>query len=136
YSRLVGKVNLLSAYNYADRPAEFGELLGELTEQLSRKSHYLLLGNCYELAVSRAVRERKWKQAKSTLNRSRQALEKVESYDRLLLEKWESLLAWHEGKTSALQEFRKKALRARHWESLRETDLWEGLFRKNRALQD
>lgn len=125
YQRTIGMVNLASAYNSVQDFTQARALLGELIETCAQKNYARLEGNCHELLAQVHVQNRDWMAAHSELAKAEKLLANDFSLDRFFVQKWKWIIsALKAGDTAPLLELKAKALELKHWESVREADLY------------
>jgi hypothetical protein len=125
YQRTIGMVNLASAYNSVQDFARARTLLSELIETCTQKNYARLEGNCHELLAQVHVQNRDWRAAKEELGKAEKLLANDFSLDRFFVQKWNWIIsALKSGDVSTLIELKSKALELKHWESVREADLY------------
>jgi hypothetical protein len=125
YSRLIGMVNLVASRIALGEYDAAKEMLTEATEQALASTSNRLLGNCIELRCQVNVLQNDLAQAKRDIKLGLELTGNGNSYDRLLLLKWKAVVESAEQNDPApLKSFRNFAVQQRHWESVRESDLF------------
>lgn len=124
YQRLIGRVNLASVFVVLKmwEPAE--KLLSELRAEARSSSSRRLLTNLLELSAQFEILRGEHSLARPWLEEGEGLLRGEDSLDTLFLEKWRGVLKAESGDFTALRSFRAKAEAKKHWESLREADLY------------
>lgn len=138
YRKLVGKVNLLAAYIYLLRWDEAEPLLEEIIGICNQEQHVLLLGNCYELKAQFYFFQKKYDKSLEYANKSFEILKDQNGLYYLFSKKWQILASYFlSPNLNALNELvllKEKAREVRHWNTLRECDLFLAIARKDDQL--
>jgi tetratricopeptide (TPR) repeat protein len=138
YRKLVGKVNLLAAYIYLLRWNEAEPLLEEIIGVCNQEQHVLLLGNCYELKAQFYFFQKKYEQALEQANKSFEILKEQNGLYYLFAKKWQILASYFLSPNlqdlNELTLLKEKAREVRHWNTLRECDLFLAIARKDAQL--
>jgi tetratricopeptide (TPR) repeat protein len=125
YSKLVARVNLVSAHLAVFQFDEAGELLRETMPLLEAAGSSRLLGNCLEQRARLYIHNNDFSCARADLDRALDIFGDSQIYDRLFIIKWQAVLAALEGHTvDPLLRFRSEAVAHKQWESVREADLF------------
>ncbi len=125
YQRLIGRVNLASAYNVLEQDALARDLLNELVATCRAKNYARLEGNCHELLAQVHLRKEDWSSAEDELELAEGLLANDISLDKFFVQKWNLVISALKSSSQApLLELRRRALELRHWESVREADLY------------
>ena len=123
YQKLVGMVNLASAYIVLQNYTNARELLANVLENAASKEHRRLLGNTFELGAQLAIRAKDYSRARSLLDQASAHLQDDQTTDSLFVRKWKCLLpAFESNDVSKIAAVRKVAIDLRHWETVRELD--------------
>jgi predicted negative regulator of RcsB-dependent stress response len=137
YSKLVARVNLASAYLALNEVGAAAEFLGETIELATQAKAWRLLGNCHELRAQARFRSGDFTGARASLAEAEQINGQSNSYDQLLIYKWHSIMDATERRSiEPLEAFRSAALARKHWESVREADLFIVQMRFEQGLFD
>jgi hypothetical protein len=142
YQRLIGEVNLLASLVTEGESRRGGPLLDRLLTKTAGSDLARLHANVLELGAQLAIRQGEFREARSLLAKSSALATDPTSPEALFARKWSFLARALDPKSrlsaaAASQELaslRKHALRLNHWETLRDCDLHEALFRKDAAL--
>lgn len=142
YRKLVGQVNLASAYIHTFDWIAAKALLVEIQKECELNGYQLLLGNCLELTAQVHIFQGDFDQATELLKKAMSHLEKQGGLYSLYVEKWEIINQGMKAKqlnqkidlTAAFQILRQKALTIGHWNTLRECDLFEAILTDNQYL--
>jgi tetratricopeptide (TPR) repeat protein len=123
YSKLIARVNLAAACLATGREA--AALTNETLEQALSAGAGRLAGNVLEIRAQIHIQNGDFEKARADLASASGIFGGARGYDTLLIRKWRSVLASLEsGRAGPLKRFRACAVRARHWESVREADLF------------
>ncbi len=138
YQRIVGQVNLAAALLDGRYLKDTEEILEVTRKQALEKGYTLLFANCLELSAQVALLQKKWRPAEKFINEAASLLKDQGAVDELFVLKWRAVLALMKrpGKRELkdLNRVRKIALRAGHWETLRECDLFQACATGNEKL--
>ncbi len=143
YRRLIGQVNLAACLVNLCQWEEAQDLLSHIQHTCMEKSHWLLLGNCFELQGQVAFFQQNFDLALSLLDRALEHLQNQEGDFYLYAEKWRQLSFCFKVRDSksALVEYlshlstiRTKAQDLLHWETIREMDLFEAILKQDDEL--
>lgn len=132
YPRCLGQINLAAAYIAENQLVLATPLVESLLAETKRLNFMLLYGNSLELRAQIFVSEKKYNQALILLDESRALLESSGKAT-LYVEKWQSIansLKKNEITPSLLNVIEKARL-MRHWETVRECELYIAFFEKN-----
>ena len=136
YSKIIARVNLGAAYLATDRLAEAGVLLDETIRIGEASQAPRLVANSLEQKAHFWFRQDEFGKAREALARSAAILGEG-GYDRILVEKWKAIMSAIETKNLApLAVFRQAAVEAKHFESVREADLFSLRVAGNQAVFD
>jgi hypothetical protein len=118
-------VNLASALLATDQTDRATKLIDENIRLAETRGHARLHGNCLEMRGQLHILNRAYDKAFADLRDAGTLLDLQPTHDRLYVEKWNAVTEALKGKTTRpLLAFREKARHAKHWESLREVDLF------------
>jgi tetratricopeptide (TPR) repeat protein len=137
YRRLVGKVNLASAYistqNLEKAQALLDQVIAALTED---PNGLLLLGNCLELYSQIEIQTKNFVEARNKLQRAHDILASFHGRYLLYVKKWNSILDLTENpkNSSPLLKVRAEAQSLRNWETLRDCDYHLAWITQNQEL--
>jgi hypothetical protein len=139
YQALVGRMNLAASLVVERRHRAVDSLLPELLEETARGGHWLLRAKALQLGAQAAVARSRWEEGEGFLREAEVRLEKSGALERLLVRKWQAVLARlrepGDGKAKRLlRNVRAEALGLRHWETVRQCDAYEAVASKGRAL--
>lgn len=137
YQREVGKVNLAAALVHTRKHEEAKALLSQLHEISRCKGYQLLLANTLHLSAEEALLRGDWTSAESALSESLSLLSDDKSLDAFFVRKWRAIMNVIRSRTVALGELdaiRSEALERKHWETIRDCDLFDGVARKDHDL--
>jgi len=138
YQRAVGPANLLAALVYEKNSDAETEIQQQLIETEEARNNLLFVNALISLVEKRIV-ETNWDEATALLQKAAKLTDGHSSLEGLFVEKWEALLqAYRQGGAPStlrpVELVRKKALLMKHWETIRNCDLHEGLLTKNTEL--
>lgn len=135
YRRLVVKVNLLACYISADNSELALNLARELLEVTHKNSHWLLHGNTRELLAQLYIFSGQFAKAQIELDAAEKALSESQGMYLVFVKKWQLIVELLTNKDETIDAkvamVRKSALANRHWETLREIDLFVALVEGN-----
>ncbi len=138
YRRLVAKVNLSAALIFCESYFEAENLIAQIQSECKQAGHHLLLGNSYELMAQCHIYQKRFDEALESLERAGQLLNQQSGLFSLFIEKWMAIAGGLKHRTRkellGLREVRKKAVEMRHWNSVRECDLFEAVITHDRKL--
>lgn len=138
YKRLVGKVNLASAFIFTCDWNAASELLEDAKAECQSQDYRLLLGNCYELLAQVEFFQGRYEAALGLLQNATQYLKGQGGFYELYVEKWtlitRCMKSGDPGDLASLNTLREKAFDLGHWNTVRECDLFEGLVTKDADL--
>lgn len=135
YQKLVGKVNLASAYVAERNLHQVGKLLEELRKSTEAGAHLLLHSNVLELLAQYWILKKDYLQAQEFLlvaSKSQQG--SGNSNYGFWFKKWNAVLGSLQEGASRADEFlkiRQEALDGQDWETVRECDFFHAIFTKN-----
>lgn len=125
YSKLIARVNLISGYIVLFRLDEAHATLNETLELAAKAGAARLMANCCELQGQVYFWQNDFANARRFLKQASDIFNNAQSFDQLLIHKTESLmLALEQKSTEPLNKFRALAAERKHWESVREADLF------------
>jgi tetratricopeptide (TPR) repeat protein len=142
YQRLVGKINWAAALIHLEDWVDARKILDEVQAACEVETYGLLLGNCWELRAQIEIFQQNYSVALDHLQKSLSYLKNQSGNYLLYAEKWiaicNCLNASNENSKNDsianLDQIRKKAVNAKHWNTLRECDLFEALVLKDEYL--
>ncbi|PWU16276.1 MAG: hypothetical protein C5B49_10705 [Bdellovibrio sp.] len=125
YAWAVGSLNLASAYVTLCEDEAAIHHLAHLEQYLRDHKYLRLLANALELRSQVDIRNQQFEKAESRLSEAAAILAQSQTFDQLFVEKWQSVLqSIRDHDARWLHEFREKARRRLHWESVREADFF------------
>ena len=125
YALSVAKVNLLSALIVLKRSKEAFALADEEVRLNQEKGYTRLLANCLEMRAQIHADQGSLPQARESLEQAAGILAQGNLPDSSFVKKWLAILEARETKSvDPLVAFRQDALVHRHWEGVREADLY------------
>jgi tetratricopeptide (TPR) repeat protein len=134
YDLCVGEVNLAAALIQVGDLQEAEELLRFLRKATQDAGFFLLLGNCLELTSQILILKNDLDGAIALLSESSQILKSVRGLFSLFVEKWMAIaISLKQGRTT--QELRDVLLKAhneKHWETIRDCDLYIAFLDKDK----
>jgi tetratricopeptide (TPR) repeat protein len=137
YSKLIARVNLISSYIATTQFAKAAELLIVTIELAEQASATRLVGNCLELRGRLQLQQGNFAESRADLNRALEIFHSAQSYDRLFVDKWQSVMtALEQRSTEPLLHFRKEAFLRKEWDSVREADMFTLKVQFNQNLFD
>lgn len=137
YSRLIAKVNLSACYIGSGQLSKAAILIDESLQLSYAAKSKRLQGNCLEMRGQMNVLNFNFLEAKKNLNLAKEIFISAQSYDSLLTDKWQSIIAAFESRSiEPLLFFRKRAENQKHWESVRESDLFRTRIEFNQKIFD
>ncbi len=125
YAKLVARVNLASAYLALEKFTQAQEEIR--TAMTAAKVHQAvrLQGNLLELRGQGHMLMGNFEQARRDLNEAQSIFAQSPSYDQLLIQKWLAVIeALTNNSVAPLIRFRAEAVERKHWESVRDADLF------------
>lgn len=139
YQRVVAEVNLVAALVSERRHADAERVLATILEETGSKRYQLLRANALGLALSNAVLQSKWSEAKSFLVQARATLPAGPSIDELLLRKWGAFLGLmrdgaQPSHVRAVRAIKEEGTRRGHWETARDCDRALGIATNDEKL--
>ena len=139
YQRLVGKVNLLSAYVYEKHFEEARSLAESLLPGVQASKLRLLEGNIFQFLAQAELANGEFEGAEKHLRVAEKILESFHGVDSLFVRKWLAILELRRGGATKsnlkmLSVVRREALDKPHWETVRNCDFIESQVTKNKAL--
>lgn len=136
YQRLVGQLNLVAAYVVEGKNTSMATMLQELRSQTNQQHSQRLYANSLELSAQFAISRGDWAQAAGYLSKAERLVSR-DTLDHMFLLKWRAVSGLFQKRRnglSSLKKVRKMASRFRHWETLRECDLFEAVATENEEL--
>jgi tetratricopeptide (TPR) repeat protein len=125
YSKLIARVNLISGYIVLFQLKEATEILEETVALVQRAGAKRLLANCYELWGQVYFWQHDFPKSRQMLKWATGILDNAQSHDQLLILKTEAIMAaLEENSAEPLIELRKLAVQRKHWECVRDADLF------------
>lgn len=125
YEKIVAQVNLASALIASEQWGAGTELLAQILGDSETKNLKRLQGNCLELRSQIHLHLKNYSLCMEDLEEASQLLANEKSMDQLFVLKWKAILkGLIENTVEPIFEFQKEALKRRHWESVRECDLF------------
>jgi tetratricopeptide (TPR) repeat protein len=125
YSKLIARVNLISGYVVLLRLEEAAGMLAETIEMAENAGAHRLQANCYELWGQVYFWRNDFSNSRKMLKRATEILDNSQSHDQLLILKTEAIIsALEENSDVPLTRFRSLAVKRKHWESVRDADLF------------
>jgi tetratricopeptide (TPR) repeat protein len=142
YRQLVGKVNWAAALVHLESWEKAVALLEEIQHECEANSYNLLLGNCFELRAQVEIYQRNLIEARKFLAESIHQLKDQTGHYAMYAEKWHAVCDCLQAETQeqknlaleSLNQVRLKAGELKHWNTLRECDLFEAITRQDEAL--
>ncbi len=138
YRRLVGKVNLAAAHICVCNWSAAEPLLKEIIAECVEGDHKLLLGNCYELAAQIELFQGRYDTAVANLKEACELLQNQGGLYSLFVDKWTAICAClttgEPTDFEKLEAVRTKGLQERHWETVRECDLFKAVAGQDELL--
>ena len=138
YQRFIAKLNLASAYSFERETERLIALASELAVVGTQQGWKLLARDAHMLATQGFIQAGDFAKARAMLDAGFE-LARENALDAFLLRKWQVVMALHESPASEaasaeLAAFRKEAVEARDFESLRECDYYLGMLTRNSRL--
>ncbi len=145
YKRLIGQVNLAAALVDQCQWKESLELIHEIQSECEKNSYTLLLGNSFELEAQIHFFQRNFDSASMLLERAKNCLEHQNGDFLLYAEKWWLICNCFKSRDenkheefsnflNELHDLKARAAQLRHWETIRECDLFESILTQNEDL--
>lgn len=138
YHRMIGRMNLASAYVALDEFEKGGELLNAILEETAKRDWALFHNNALELSIQMASAQGDWPRAQKCLDLAAQRSEKGTITD-LYLMKWKTILALRRDGPSPLisddlLKLRLEAEKVGDWPTVRECDFHRAHANSDRDL--
>lgn len=134
YPRLVAEVNLAAALVASGETLQSTALLRHLLHETSLSGYRLLQANVLEIGAQRDLLRKDWPSMEVRLRLAKQWIGDG-ALDGLFVDKWTALRAlWKDGRTDLVEDVRKLAERAGHWETVRDLDRHRALALRDRPL--
>ena len=125
YMRLVGEANLASALIATGEHEEALSILSSLVSAARAGQFNRLLANCLEMRAQIWLRRSDFAAAKADLDAGTELASREKTLDLFLIQKWTAVLELLQKRDAkGLQTFRRRAVEADDWESVRESDLY------------
>ena len=125
YSKLIARVNLVAAHLALAKWEEAARLLDETLPLAEEAGASRLVANCLELRSRLHLNQKNYSRSESDLDRALGIIGEAQSFDRLLINKWQAIIeSLRTGSLAPLERFRPLAVEGRQWESVREIDLY------------
>ncbi len=137
YQRVIGEVNLASAYVHERHYEQAEILLSKLEISTQKQNLPALYGNTLERLAELAIDRKDWAQAEKHLTKAEIAVEQAAGFDAFFVKKWRSILTLSVSPRHGLRDFEKfeaLALQNRHWETVRECDAFRAIICHDREL--
>lgn len=136
YERAVAKVNLAASMLQQDQLNEVETFLTQLREETLQSEFLLLYGNCLELTGQLKIRQENYDEALAILAESRSTLGHAGAVENLLSQKWKAIAdaLKQDRVTCGLIDLHKAAQSAKHWETVRECELYIAILQKDESL--
>lgn len=133
YARAVGQINLAAALVQVGNLTEAADTLLRLREETLRANFTLLYGNALELSAQVCILQKDFKGALDVLAESANLLKDTGGLFGLFIEKWKAIAeSLQQGRASeALTAVLLKAQTIKHWETVRDCELYIALLEKN-----
>jgi tetratricopeptide (TPR) repeat protein len=125
YSKLIARVNLISGCIVLFQLKEATEILEETVALVQKAGATRLLANCYELWGQVYFWQHDYSKSRQMLKWATGILDNAQSHDQLLILKTEAIMtALEENSVKPLTDLRKLAVQRKHWECVRDADLF------------
>lgn len=125
YQRRVGLINQIAALVFLEDYTRALAVADPLLEELRRDQQSLLWANLLELRSQIHIGRGDLSSARQELKEARELLQSFETVEGLFVEKWTAIVDALERKDpEVLQDFRGRALKLGHWETLRDLDFY------------
>jgi tetratricopeptide (TPR) repeat protein len=126
YARCVGQINLAAALISEENLIEARDLLESLRAETKASDFQLLYGNSLELSAQVLILQKDFETALSLLEESSEVLKSAGNVASLFVEKWKAIAESLKQKKSTpeLQDVFRRAQSERHWETVRDCDLY------------
>jgi tetratricopeptide (TPR) repeat protein len=125
YSKLIARVNLAASYLATSKLLEADLLCTKTIDIAELAGATRLVGNCLEIRGQVHFRNGDFAKARLDLNRASEVFGGIQSYDQLFIIKWQAVMTALESKSpEPLLKFREEAVSRKHWESVRDADLF------------
>lgn len=139
YDRLVGKLNLGSAYLSQGKCEQAEALLKEVCEVSKPLKYKLLVSNALERLAESAIQLKHFRRADELLYEAEANLHGGTTVAMLFIKKWRIFLdiqkeGFLEPHAKKLKEIRLKAVELEHWETVRDCDRFEATHKKDKKL--
>jgi hypothetical protein len=141
YHKLVVQVNLAAAYIITGQKHEAREFLASLYPELKSRGHSLLYGNCLEIESHIHFLDGEYESALDLLEKAEKLLADAKNMGWLYARKWTLINRMFHSDSRDPRPFERELAEVKglasemgSWETLREVDLYRGLFEKNEGL--
>lgn len=137
YQRLIGEINLASAYVHERHYTHAENLLAHLEQSTRKQNLSALYGNTLERLAELAIDRKEWVKAEHHLAQAEKAVEQAAGFDAFFVRKWRSILHLFLNTKRSLPEFeafKLVAIENRHWETVRECDAFRAIICQDRDL--
>lgn len=125
YAFYVGRVNLISARLNARLFDGLDDLIDDTLRGVEARGFGRLLGNCHELKCHSLIERNELDEARASIEAAKRFFGPAPTQDQFFFRQWQSFLAAIDARSiQPFEAFRKEALAAGQWESVRETDLY------------
>jgi len=126
--KILAILNLAASYVHEDEYQQAERYLDELLASAQTS----LLGSALEVSAQRWIGLKEWSRAEQDLDRAEELLKGAGGLESLFVRKWRVFLEVKrtKGKTKSLQSLqllREEAFKQKHWETIRDADLLEGI---------
>lgn len=142
YRRLVGKVNWAAALIHLQNWPQATQLLEVIQRECEANGYQLLLGNCLELRAQIEIFQGRYGDARPLLRTALTHLKAQAGHYSMYVEKWLAVCGCLQAKMDAekdhelkaLAEVRRQAVALKHWNTIRECDLFTAIALNNHDL--
>ncbi len=139
YQKMIGSLNLASAFIFENRYDDASELLRPLVQAAEAKNNNLVHGNSLELLAQISIYQKQFDLADERIKQASTLINQSSSNYRLFLEKWSAVNSIYKtsGSVSSLQSLdwvRNKAIELKVWETVRDCDFFFAITKNNRHL--
>lgn len=125
YQTLVGEVNLSAALAATGREDEALSLVASALDHAAKGNHFRLQANLLEIRAQILIRQLQLDHAEGELKRALHIFNDHGVHDQLFIRMWTSVIeGMRTGRAEPVLLFQQEAQRRRHWESVRESDLY------------
>lgn len=139
YTEAIAKINLSLCHIYEENYQVAANYLNDVLTLEANEQTHLLKGNALRFLGNMEYQQENYATALQFFKKARLQLSSSTGIDAFLIEKWIALSTLHleagsERSRQTVKEISEKALKIRHWESLRDIDYQLGMFDKNESL--